>query len=60
MAAEKTVKARWVAGYEASLADGTLLIPGETVVEIPAAEAEGSDNWQPTKASAASKQETDS
>jgi len=40
-----TVKALWVAGYEASLPDGTVLVPNETVAEIPAGEAEVSDNW---------------
>lgn len=42
----KTVKARWVGPYEADLPDGTHLVPGETVVEISAGEAEGSDNWE--------------
>lgn len=45
MAKTETVKALWVAGYEASLPDGTVLVPNETVVEIPAGEADASDNW---------------
>lgn len=48
----KLTKARWIAHYEAQLTDGTVLVPGETVVEIPKAEAEESDNWQPVRGSA--------
>ena len=50
MAKTETVEATWVAGYEASLPDGTVLVPNETVVEIPAGEAEASDNWAVAKA----------
>lgn len=45
MAKTETVKALWVAGYEASLPDGTVLVPNETVVELSAGEADQSDNW---------------
>lgn len=45
MAPSGTVKAKWVGTYEAELPDGTQLVPGETVVELPRDEAEGSDNW---------------
>ena len=44
--ASGTVKAKWVGTYEAELPDGTQLVPGETVVDLPRDEAEGSDNWQ--------------
>jgi hypothetical protein len=44
--APKPVKARWVGTYEAQLTDGTVLVPGETVAEIPPGEAEASDNWE--------------
>ncbi len=44
--AKGTVKARWVAGYPASLPDGTQLEPNKTVVNLPEAEARGSDNWE--------------
>lgn len=47
----KLVSARWVAPYVAQLLDGTVLVPGETVVEIPEGEARESDNWAPAKAS---------
>lgn len=42
----KTVKARWIGPFEADLPNGTHLVPGETVVEISAGEAEGSDHWE--------------
>lgn len=42
----KTVKARWIGPFEADLPDGTHLVPGETVVEIPAGEAESSAHWE--------------
>lgn len=42
----KTVKATWVGPFEAELSDGTHCVPGETVVEIGAAEAEASDHWE--------------
>ena len=41
------VKAKWVGTFRAFLEDGTELIPGETVVEIPAGEAEESAHWAP-------------
>jgi hypothetical protein len=40
------VDARWVAPFQAELPDRTVLVPHETVVAIPEAEAEGSDNWK--------------
>ncbi len=40
------IKARWVAGFPAVMADGTQLVPGETVAKIPAEEANASDNWE--------------
>lgn len=46
----KLTSARWVGGYEAVLADGTILVPNETVVKVPVGEAENSDNWEPTRA----------
>lgn len=48
----QTVKARWVGPYRAILETGLTkidLIPGETVVEIGAGEADQSDNWQPVE-----------
>lgn len=50
MAKTETVEATWVAPFEASLPDGTVLVPGETKAEIPAGEAEASDNWSVGKA----------
>lgn len=41
-----SVKATWVAPFVGELPDGTQLIPNETVVEIPAGEAEASDHWR--------------
>lgn len=38
-------KALWV-GPDRHLDDGTVLVAGETVVEIPVAEAEASDHWE--------------
>lgn len=46
----KLVSARWVAPYVAQLLDGTVLVPQESVVEIPEGEAKESDNWAPVKA----------
>lgn len=40
------VDAKWVAPFEAFLADGTALIPGESVVEISRGEAEQSTHWE--------------
>lgn len=45
--ANDTCKALWVAGFRAILPDGTELVPGETVVTMPRAEAEASDHWRP-------------
>lgn len=42
----KTAKALWIGPYEADLPDGTHLVPGETVVEVSAGEAEASDHWE--------------
>jgi nucleotide-binding universal stress UspA family protein len=42
----QVVDARWVASYEAKLANGTALEPGETVVQIPLPEALASGNWE--------------
>ena len=53
--ASGTVKAKWVASYEAELPDGTALVPGETIVEISKDEAEVSDNWEVAKSKAAKK-----
>lgn len=51
--ASDLVKALWV-GTPQAFVDGTPLVHGVTVQEIPAAEAEASDNWEPvTKAKAA-------
>lgn len=50
--AKKTVEALWVAPYEATLPDGTVLIPNETKVRIGAGEAEASDHWEPVGSSA--------
>lgn len=45
--APKLVNARWVGTCEAQLADGTILVPGETIVKIPEPEAQASANWEP-------------
>jgi hypothetical protein len=42
-------KALYVGEAGNCLADGTPLIPGETIAEVPKAEAEGSELWQPVK-----------
>lgn len=47
---ELKVKALWVGPFEAQVPDGTVLIPGETVYEVTAGEAEQSAYWQPLKA----------
>lgn len=41
------IDALWVGPGGHVLADGTDLIPGETVVQISEGEAVESDNWQP-------------
>lgn len=48
--ASDTVKAIWQGPFEAELPDRTVLVPGQTVVEIPREEAEGSDYWKVTEA----------
>jgi hypothetical protein len=40
------VDARWIAHFEAQLPSGQILIPGETVVQIPEPEAIASENWE--------------
>lgn len=50
MANDHLIPALWVAGYHAVLPDGTNLVPGVTVANIPADEAKRSTNWKPTKA----------
>ncbi len=41
-----TVRAQWVGPYGDRFADGTLLVPNDTVCDMPRDEAEMSDNWQ--------------
>lgn len=50
MANDHKVPALWVAGFNAQLPDGTMLVPGVTVVDVPADEAKTSTNWKPAKA----------
>lgn len=52
------VDARWVGVFEAALPDGTTLVPGETVVQIPEAEAKASDNWEVVSGSSRPKTES--
>lgn len=40
-----TVEARWVGPGGFQLNDGTALVPGVTVADIPEGEAHESDNW---------------
>jgi hypothetical protein len=40
-------KALYVGEAGNCLSDGTALIPGETVCEVPKAEAQASDLWEP-------------
>jgi len=51
-----TVQAKWVGPFEAvaTLEDGSsvTLVPGETIIEISAGEAEESAFWQPVKPAA--------
>lgn len=54
-AAPKTVSATWVGPFEGRTPDGTALIPGETVVEVPAGEAEESAFWRPNGGKKATK-----
>jgi len=49
------IDAKWVAGFEAIMPDGTILTPHETVVQVGADEARESDNWQPVKGTKATK-----
>lgn len=44
------VDALWVGRPAFHPPSGTHLIPGETVLRVPATEAEQSDNWQPLPA----------
>lgn len=48
--ASDLVKALWV-GTAQTFVDGRPLVAGETVCEIPRAQAEGSDDWQPVTSS---------
>lgn len=54
MAAERAF-ARWVHPNEHALSDGTVLVPGETIVEIPAAELDSS-HWEKVSRKEADKQ----
>lgn len=58
--AKKLVNARWVAPFEAQLSDGTVLIPNETVVPVPADEAKDSDYWEATGGKPPKDSESDS
>ena len=40
------VDARWQGPHRGRLPDGTDLVPGETVVQVPRAEAMESDHWE--------------
>lgn len=57
MAGDKKISAVWVGPAGQVLYDGTPLVPGETVVEIGAFEAE-SNHWQPV-AKTGGKQKSD-
>lgn len=46
MAASENVRATWVGPFEAETADGLRLVPGESVVDVPAGEAHASDHWE--------------
>lgn len=46
--AKGNVQAVWCGGAGFELSDGTALVPGETVVELPASHAED-PKWQPVK-----------
>lgn len=48
MAANGMTKAVWCGGAGFELVDGTVLVPGETIVELPASHAED-PKWQPVK-----------
>lgn len=43
------IRATWTGPAGCKLPDGTELVPGETVAEVPAGEARGSENWQPVE-----------
>jgi hypothetical protein len=47
MAPSSPDRALWVGYGGATLGDGTQLIPHETICDVPLAEAEASDHWQP-------------
>lgn len=53
--ASDLIDATWVGPGEQIMADGTRLTPGETVVQLPRAEAEASSNWDPVTEKAATK-----
>lgn len=42
----QVVDARWVGTYEAKLPNATVLVPGETIVQIPLPEALASGSWE--------------
>ena len=49
--ANKLVKAMWVGPFEARLPGvGEVLVPNETIAEIPAQQAEDSNHWAPVNA----------
>lgn len=55
--ASDLVKALWRGTPQVDV-NGAPLFPGESVREIPAAEAETSDNWEPLTAAKAKKAES--
>lgn len=59
--AQETVNAKWVGPFEA-IKPGIPepLVPGETVVEMPKAEAQESDYWEPVGGKPASERKSDS
>ena len=59
MAGDKKISAVWVGPAGMVLYDGTPLIPGKTIVEIGAFEAE-SAHWQPVTKSSAKKSDSES
>lgn len=54
-----STRAKWVGPYEAVLADGTVLLPGETIIEISEGEAKESAHWEPVAATRKSSLKTD-
>lgn len=59
MAGDKKIKAVWVGPAGMVLYDGTPLVPGETVAEIGAFEAD-SAHWQPVKSGGKQKSDSES